>query len=75
VGGDDLREVVEVGGHRDVAAHAGGGVADRRDGLVDRGLIASGDEDVGAVGSEPLRGGQPDAGRSAGDECGLPAEL
>jgi hypothetical protein len=40
-------------------------------GLVQLGLSPAGDEDVGAFGDEPLRGGQANAATSAGDDGDL----
>src|SRR5262249_32784538 len=64
-GGEQPVEVREV---RDVALHAGGVLADLPDRLIEFGLAASGDEDVGTLGDEPPGRGQANAAVAPGDD-------
>ena len=65
-------EIREVG---DVALDAGGPRADQLHRRVELGLPAAGDEDVSALGGEPLRGGEPDPAGAAGDDRDLPVQF
>ena len=75
VAGHGRVEPVQVGQVGDVALHAGRAVADLGHGGVERVLAAAGDEDVRALGREPLRGGQADAAGAAGHDGRLAVKL
>src|SRR6478672_2524730 len=60
-------EPVAIPGLTAITMHAGDVPADFLDRRIEFGLTASIDEDVRALLDEPLGGGQPDAGRTAGD--------
>jgi len=66
-----LEQAVEVGGAGSVAPHGGHVVADQCLRLGQLGLPPAGDEDVRALFREPLRDGQADAARPAGDDGNL----
>jgi len=61
-------EVIELG---DVGLYAGHVRADLRDGLVEFGLPAAGDKNIGALFNEPLCGREADAAASACDDGDL----
>jgi hypothetical protein len=57
-----------------ITLHTGDVLADFLDRRIEFGLTPSVDEDVRALLDEPLGGGQPDACRTAGDQCSLALE-
>ncbi len=72
---DRSGETQQIGRVGDVALDTGGGVTDRRHGIVDPALPATGDEHVRALGRESLGCCQADARRAAGHQSSLSAEL
>jgi hypothetical protein len=68
---DGLVEAVEIIELGDVGLYAGDVPSDLRDGLVEFGLAATGDEDIGALLNEPLGGRESNAAGAPSDDGNL----
>ena len=68
----DVGQVIDAG---DVGADAGRPLADRRHCGVDRLLVTTGEEYMGALGGQALRSREADPGIAAGDQRSLSVQL